>query len=88
MAHECEICKKRTTFGIKYARRGAAKSKGGSGAKISGKKNRTFRPNLQNIRIDDNGSTRRAWICTCCIQAGKIKKSPRNMQRNKAPVVL
>ncbi len=77
MANFCEICGKKTMFGLKYARRGAKKKKGGSGAKISGKTNRTFKPNLQNVRALVNGGPKKMTVCASCIQAGKIQKAPR-----------
>lgn len=79
MSRECEICGKKTTFGYKYARRGAAKKRGGSGAKISGKTNRTFKANIQNVRALVNGTTRHIKVCTCCLQAGKVVKAPRGL---------
>ena len=81
MANACAICGKKTTFGIKYARRGAAKAKGGSGAKISGKTGRTFKPNLQPVRADVNGSVRRIKVCTDCLSAGKVKKAARGQMK-------
>ncbi len=85
MSNECAICGKKTTFGIKYARRGAAKAKGGSGAKISGKTGRTFKPNLQNVRADMNGTVKQIRVCTSCLSAGKVKKAARGqMQLRKA----
>jgi len=77
MSNECEFCGKKTTFGIKYARRGAAKAKGGSGAKISGKAGRTFKPNLQTVRAEVDGVIRKARTCTGCLSAGKVKKAAR-----------
>lgn len=85
MANRCEVCGKGTTFGIKYARRGAPKKRGGSGAKISGKTNRTFRPNLQRIRCETKtGAAKKMAVCTECIKAGKIKKAARG-NRNYTP---
>ncbi len=81
MANECAICGKKTTFGTKYARRGAAKAKGGSGAKISGKTGRTFKPNLQNVRADVNGTAKRIRVCTSCLSAGKVKKAARGQMK-------
>ena len=75
MSNECAVCGKKTTFGIKYARRGAAKAKGGSGAKISGKTGRAFKPNLQTVRAEVEGSVKRIRVCTSCLQAGKITKN-------------
>ncbi|MCC8190205.1 MAG: 50S ribosomal protein L28 [Planctomycetes bacterium] len=77
MANECAVCGKKTTFGIKYARRGAAKAKGGSGAKISGKTGRAFKPNIQNVRADVNGTIKKIKVCTSCLSAGKVKKAAR-----------
>jgi large subunit ribosomal protein L28 len=79
MANTCEVCGKGTTFGLKYARRGAAKKRGGSGAKISGKTLRKFRPNLQRVRCDVGGSVKRLTVCTECIKGGKIRKAVHGM---------
>lgn len=76
----CACCGKKTGFGTKYARRGAAKAKGGSGAKISGKTGRVFKPNLQRVRADVGGAVRTIAVCTSCLSAGKVKKAARGMQ--------
>jgi large subunit ribosomal protein L28 len=81
MANECAICGKKTTFGIKYARRGAAKARGGSGAKISGKTGRHFKPNLQTVRANVNNSIQRIRVCTACLSAGKVKKAAKRQIR-------
>ena len=81
MSNECAVCGKKTTFGIKYARRGAAKAKGGSGAKISGKTGRAFKPNLQSVRADFNGTVKKVKVCTSCLSAGKIKKAARGQMK-------
>lgn len=81
MSTVCEFCGKKTTFGIKYARRGAAKRHGGSGAKISGKNNRPFRPNLQKVRAVVDGEIRRVCACASCIQKGKVNKAPRGVRK-------
>lgn len=81
MANECACCGKKTSFGIKYARRGAAKAKGGSGAKISGKTGRSFKPNLQSVRADLDGTVKRIRVCTSCLSAGKVKKAARGQMK-------
>lgn len=81
MANECAVCGKKTTFGKKYARRGAAKAKGGSGAKISGKTSRPFKPNLQTVRADVDGHVQRIRVCTSCLSAGKVKKAARGQMK-------
>jgi large subunit ribosomal protein L28 len=75
MSRTCEICGKHTTFGRSIARRGLAKSKGGIGKKTTGITRRTFKPNIQKIRIFDGGRNRRARVCTACIRSGRVQKA-------------
>ena len=75
MSRTCEFCGKHTTFGRSIARRGLAKKKGGIGKKTTGITRRTFKPNLQRIRIYDGGRNRRARVCTQCIRSGRIEKA-------------
>ncbi|HBP16248.1 MAG TPA: 50S ribosomal protein L28 [Planctomycetes bacterium] len=78
MARECEVCFKKTTAGRQYTHRGLAKHVGGVGIKITGITRRTFRPNVQKIRVQmANGTVRRMKVCTSCIRAGKVKKPVR-----------
>ncbi|MFH1024697.1 MAG: L28 family ribosomal protein [Planctomycetota bacterium] len=71
----CAICGKHPSAGRKITRRGLAKKKGGVGRKITGISPRSYRPNLQRIRVVVNGSNRRMNVCTRCIQAGKVQKA-------------
>jgi large subunit ribosomal protein L28 len=36
---------------------------------------RRFDPNLQRIRINDDGTARRVYVCTRCLKAGKVIKA-------------
>ena len=37
---------------------------------------RTFEPNLQRIRIrQQGGGVKRSWVCTGCIRANKVQKA-------------
>jgi large subunit ribosomal protein L28 len=74
MSRTCEICGKSTKFGNTVTRRGRAKRKGGVGKKTTGIARRTFKPNVQKVRIFENGRTRRARVCTQCIRSGRIQK--------------
>lgn len=38
------------------------------------KTKRRFLPNLQNIKIVENGTIRKRRICTQCIKSGKVQK--------------
>ncbi len=63
MSFQCVICNKKQI----------------SGNKVSHSKRhtrRTFKPNLQKINIILSGKKQKAYVCTRCIQAGKITKAP------------
>ncbi len=74
MARVCEICGKKTSFGRSYTRRGLAKYLGGVGKKITGKTRRTFVPNIQKVRVLQDGTACRVKICTKCLRSGKVTK--------------
>jgi len=76
MPRVCEVCGKRTTFGRSISRRGLAKSKGGIGKKTTGITRRTFKPNIQKIRVLDEGTVRRMKVCAKCIRGGAVRKAP------------
>ena len=76
MAKVCFVCKKRAVVGGHIARRGMARIKGGAGRKITGRSKRTFKPNVQRMRIiENNGTVHTAYVCTKCLKAGKIRKA-------------
>jgi len=75
MSRVCTICGKGPMAGRSIALRGLAKKKGGVGKKITGVTKRRFLPNLQTIRIIQNGGSKRVKVCTSCIKAGKIQKA-------------
>jgi len=76
MGAHCFICCKKPVGGIKYKRRGLAKSKGGVGQRITGKTKRLFKPNLQSVRAIVEGKVKKIKACTRCISAGKVVKAP------------
>jgi large subunit ribosomal protein L28 len=75
MSRVCEICNKQTVAGRSIVRRGVAKYKGGIGLNTTGISKRTFKPNIQRVRVIVNGGVRRMRVCTKCIRAGRIKKA-------------
>ena len=76
MARVCIVCQKSTVVGRHVARRGMARAKGGAGRKITGRSKRTFKPNLQRVRIINNkGQVMSAFVCAKCLKAGKVKKA-------------
>lgn len=74
MGSQCEICGKKPKMGNQICRRGKAKYLGGVGRKITGISRRTFRPNLQRIQVDTEGSVERRRVCVQCIRSGKVKR--------------
>ena len=76
MARKCSICDKKARRGGSIARRGMAKVRGGAGQKITGRSKRTFKPNVQKLRIlTPQGRVISAFVCTKCLKAGKVKKA-------------
>ncbi len=59
----CYVCGRRPAFG--HSR---------SHSMVATK--RRFEPNLQRVRINDNGTPRRVHVCTRCLKAGKVTKAP------------
>ena len=62
MAKVCHVCKKGPAFGNSRSHSMVATR-------------RRFDPNLQRVRIDDNGTPRRVYVCTRCLKAGKVAKA-------------
>jgi large subunit ribosomal protein L28 len=63
MAAVCEICGKGPWFGkqISHSHRRSTKK---------------WSPNIQRLRIWEDGRVRRADVCTSCIKAGKVQRPP------------
>jgi large subunit ribosomal protein L28 len=75
MPRACHYTGKRTQFGNKIARSGAAIKKGGFGLHVSGKSRRTFKPNLQKMYIlDEDGVSRKVNVSTRAIKNGLVTK--------------
>ncbi|MGE5279326.1 MAG: 50S ribosomal protein L28 [Deltaproteobacteria bacterium] len=76
MAKNCFICDKKPKRGGHISRRGMAKIKGGAGRKITGRSKRTFKPNVQRVRIiGPDGRAVRVFVCAKCLKAGKVRKA-------------
>ncbi|MGM9570652.1 MAG: 50S ribosomal protein L28 [bacterium] len=62
MARECIVCNKKTTTGFNVSHSHV-------------KTKRRWLPNLQRVKAVINGETRRVYICTKCLKAGKIQRA-------------
>ncbi|MEZ0536878.1 50S ribosomal protein L28 [Caldicellulosiruptoraceae bacterium PP1] len=58
----CEICNKKVVFGnqVSHSNR---------------KTRRTWRPNVKKIKVLINGHSKRMYVCTSCIKAGKVERA-------------
>ncbi len=62
MSNVCAVCGKR-------------RSAGHTVSKANNKTPRTFRPNLQRVRVRVGGLAQRLRVCTACIKASKVQKA-------------
>ena len=76
MAKECAVTGKKTISGRSIVRNGLAKKKGGIGLHVTSATKRTFKPNLQRVRVrDENGTVRRVWVTAKALRSGAVKKA-------------
>ena len=74
MSRVCPFTGKRTHAGRKYSRRGKAKYLGGVGRKVTSKTKRTFKANMQRVRVLIDGKVTRMNVSTKAIRSGLITK--------------
>jgi large subunit ribosomal protein L28 len=74
MGMQCAMCGKKPVIGNQKTYRGKAKYLGGVGKKITGINKRTFKPNLQRIKVAVDGETKRTRVCVQCIRSGRVQR--------------
>ncbi|MBA2563866.1 MAG: 50S ribosomal protein L28 [Gemmatimonadetes bacterium] len=62
MSNQCSVCGKRSSVGHTVS-------------KANNKTKRTFKPNLQRVRVHRSGGTERLRVCTGCLKANKVQKA-------------
>ncbi len=76
MARICAITGKRPVRGRHTHRKGIAKKSGGIGTNITKIVKRTFRPNVQKIKVLlPNGAVKKMWVSAKALKAGKVTKA-------------
>ncbi len=76
MSRICAVTGKRPRKGGKIIRKGISKKSGGIGLQLVKVNKRTFRPNLQRVRVKlPSGQVKRLWVSVKAIKAGKIQKA-------------
>jgi large subunit ribosomal protein L28 len=62
MSKVCSVCGKKPAFGHNRSHSMVATK-------------RRFDPNLQRVRVLQNGVAKRAYVCTRCLKGGKVQKA-------------
>ncbi len=75
MSRRCDICGKGLRTGNSIVRHGLPKKKGGIGLHTTGITKRKFLPNVQKIRVRENGGVVSRKVCASCIRSAKIVKA-------------
>lgn len=78
MSRVCAVTGRRTRIGHKVKRRGLAKKDGGVGRRVTGRSKRTFKPNLQPVRI----LTPDGAIVTLKLSTKVIKRGVISLEKN------
>ena len=81
MSTVCQICGKGASVGARIVRHGLAKKKGGIGLHTTAVTKRTFKPNLQKLRVRMGGTVKTVTVCTSCIKAGKVVKAGKTTKK-------
>jgi large subunit ribosomal protein L28 len=76
MARICSVTGKRRVSGNRIHRKGLTKKSGGIGTHIAKISRRTFKPNVQRVRVRmPNGQIKRVWVSAKALKAGKVEKA-------------
>lgn len=76
MARICSVTGKRRVSGNRIHRKGLTKKSGGIGTHIAKISRRTFKPNVQRVRVRmPNGQVKRVWVSAKALKAGKVQKA-------------
>ncbi len=76
MARVCTVTGKRPVKGRIIIHKGQSKKSGGIGLQLVKQTKRTFKPNVQRIRVRlENGQVKRQWVCAKAIKAGLVEKA-------------
>ena len=88
MSRVCAVTGRRTRVGNKVKRRGLAKKDGGVGRRVTSRSKRTFKPNLQTIRVlTPEGTVMRLKVSTKVIKSGVITLTKENGKTVSFPLV-
>ncbi len=76
MSRICTVTGKRRVSGSIIHRRGLTKKSGGIGTHVAKVSKRTFKPNVQKVRVRlASGQVKRVWVSAKALKAGKVTKA-------------
>jgi large subunit ribosomal protein L28 len=76
MARICVVTGKHPIRGNIIHRKGLTKKSGGIGTSVTKISKRTFRPNVQRVRVRlASGQVKRLWVSAKALKAGKVQKA-------------
>ena len=84
MSRVCYFTGKKPRWGNRIARRGIAKKSGGIGLKTTGITTRRFLPNLQTVKIIENGTVKKVRVAARYLKTGKVVKAPKRTWKPSA----
>ena len=77
MGATCACGKNITSTGGTIVRKGLPKKKGGIGLHTTGISKRTFKRNVQSMKVKlADGTVQHMKVCTSCMKAGKYQRAP------------
>lgn len=85
MSRVCYFTGKKPRWGKRIARRGIAKKSGGIGLKTTGITTRRFLPNLQTVKIIENGTVKKVRVSARYLKTGKVIKAPKRTWTRSSP---
>ncbi len=76
MARICSVTGKRPVAGRRIIHKGQSKKSGGIGLQLVKQVNRTFKPNVQRVRVrTESGAIKRVWVSAKALKAGLVEKA-------------
>lgn len=77
MSRVCYYTGRKPKMGKRITRRGIAKRSGGIGLKTTGITPRRFSPNLQTVKIIEDGTVKRIKVSAKYLKTGRVPRAPK-----------
>ena len=63
---KCDVCGKGALFGrqISITR-----------SQVSGRANREWKSNVKSVRVNNNGTVQKMYVCTSCLKSGLVERA-------------